>query len=230
MKDIIISLIENPTILSAVFLPIIILVITNRNNVNLLGQQSSTQRQDELAELMFRYEDEAYSSLVGILFDIQMLHVELSQSGCDEKCIDKALEEFIPKLKEKQAVVARHQLSLDSVLVDQIYSFYNRISEMIIHLSELKNDFSPSLVRACVSHNANMLATNLINFKKVVFSGRSQSQLRDMPNFAKCCGALVTQRDIELYLEKFDPEIVKKTQYEDGLRGRQERSSPVSLD
>ena len=225
LKEVIIKLIENPTIFSAVFLPIFILWLTNRNTEKILKLQSSTKRQDELAQVMYQYEDEAYSSLVGILFDVQMLHVELSQSDCDSGCIEKALSEFIPKLKENQEVIAKHQLSLDSVLVDQIYSFYNRVSEMIIHLSELKSEFSPSMVRACVSHNANQLADSLVKFKRVVFSGRSQKQLRDMPNFSKCCGAMVTQRDIDLYLEKFDPEIVKATQKKEGRQGRRDRTS-----
>lgn len=219
------KLIEKPALATALFgllLPVLILWMTNRHQREMKKLDIDLANENKEKSQMNDHEDMAYGALVRVLFDVQMLHVELSKSQCDEQCLEKAILEFQAKLKDNQLEIATHQLKLDSLLIDQIYMFYNIVSELIIHLSEIES-IDTNMAKACVASKASDLADCMVNYQRIVYSARGISKLREMPNFRKCCGANVTDSDIQLYLDTFDLDAVRNRQLEqqDGRRTSQ---------
>lgn len=220
IKEVVIALIDKPGILSTILLPLALIWLNNRHNHKMLGLQGQQKQKENISNIKYEHEDKAYSSLVKTLFDVQMLHVELSRSDCDSNCIEKSLKDFVPQLKSNQNIVAEHQLSLESNLIDQIYKFYDQVSGLVIDLSELKSRNDSVMVKACVSYNAQQLAKTLIEFKRLVLLGRGMQALGEMPNFDKCCGRQVTEEDVNEYLKEFDIDAVS-------VKSRQRTRAPI---
>src|SRR5690606_8446460 len=130
MQELLIELLRtNPGIgtvaLTAVILPLTILWMTNRQNRKLKDRdyENELKRAEFMKNLegtttegikKADHERLVHSSLVKILFDVQTLHIALSGSCVDYKCVDDAMERFRVSFAKYQEAIADNQLFLSS--------------------------------------------------------------------------------------------------------------------
>lgn len=204
MKEIILALINSSPgigniLFTAVLLPVIILLVTNRHQKNMKEVEVNLDLDKERLLSLYSHEDKTYGALTKILFDIQMLHVELSKPKCEKTCIINGLGGFKTELIKNQSEISESQLKLAPVLIDELYKFYKIVSDLIIELSVIEDSNSHNHGKACVSNHAQELSECLLNYKRIVLKNREQEMTETMPNFRNCCGHNVSKTEIEEY-------------------------------
>ena len=146
------------------------------------------------------HEDLVYGSLVKILFGVQRLYTELSKKSCNPSCLSDAVRKFKVEIVEYQGVIADNQLKLSPKLIEDVYRFYSKVSELEIQIDEIK-DQSNEVIVACVATMAEALADILIDYQKTVMERRRiifSLEKSEFSSFRGCCGGPV---DREVYAE-----------------------------
>ena len=131
------------TVVSGLCMPLLILLLNNGQTRKLKELEAdidlrkrekhqTLERQDREESQYLEYEATFHACLVKILFSVQQLHVELSGTCIDEKCIEDGTKHFQQKLAEYQSVIADKQLMLSTKLTNAIYTFYSDVSRLLI--------------------------------------------------------------------------------------------------
>ncbi|MBK8583628.1 MAG: hypothetical protein IPL86_18035 [Flavobacteriales bacterium] len=208
MKELILELLKtNPGIgtvaLTAVVLPIAILWMTNRQNAKLIERdhENELKRAEFLRNLegtsaegvkKADHERLVYSSLVKILFEVQTLHIALSGSCVDYKCVDDAMERFRTSFAKYQEAIADNQLFLSSTVTNLLYRFYQVLGQVMVDLKNLKDQEQYELAVACVYESSQDLANQIIaiqdEFNKHRKGVEEEVEKADLSNFRQCCG------------------------------------------
>ncbi|MGN6439060.1 MAG: hypothetical protein ACTHMM_21130 [Agriterribacter sp.] len=153
------------TILSGFLLPIILVWLNNRYNI---------QQKDKEKELELKYstkndlkiqEKAVYSSLSKILFDVQQLHVSLSGNCIDQNCIDHAVTKFDESLIKYHEEISNNLLYMPSKIIDLIYKFYGRISDLKISLKNFNDNKNYEMAHVSVYLDSAGLAEILIDIQ-----------------------------------------------------------------
>ena len=112
------------TLITAFLLPIVILLITNKQTIKLKKIEYEKDKNTDIDFSKRKQENIVYSSLVKILFQIQKLHIELS-SKCriNYNCITEAIEKFQEKFSEYQEVISDNQMYLEPKVTNELYGF-----------------------------------------------------------------------------------------------------------
>ncbi|MCC6542554.1 MAG: hypothetical protein IT225_10065 [Flavobacteriales bacterium] len=208
MKELIIEILKtNPGIgtvtLTAVILPLTILWMTNRQNRKL--KERDHENELKRAEFMKNLDSTAtegvkkadherlvYSSLVKILFDVQTLHIALSGTCVDYKCVDDAIEKFRNSFAKYQEAIADNQLFLSSKVTNLLYRFYQILGQVMIDLKNLKDQKQYELAVVCVYESSQSLANQIIEIQDEFNRHRKDVQEEftkaDLSNFRQCCG------------------------------------------
>lgn len=219
MKELVLELLRtNPgvanTALTAVLLPLVILWMTNRHNRKLKERDHKSEL--KRAEFMKRLEGAVnenmqkadherlvHSSLIKILFEVQALHIALSGSCVDYKCIDEAMDKFKTSLAKYQQAIADNQLLLSSTVTNLLYRFYRVIGQVLIELKNLKDAQQYDLAVACVYESAQELADAIIaiqdEFNKRRADVEEEFVNADLGHFRQCCGAAPSEEVMRRY-------------------------------
>lgn len=207
MKEIIKTVLEtNPGLFSAVVLPVAILLITfwqNRRikkleNKYLLDKEEKTRQMDQKFDSKKEIREQeriVHSSLVRILFDIQKLHIDLSTDCVDYKCISDGLSKFNESFDKNQKLISDNLLCLPSEIINNIYAFYKRLSELIIELKDYKDQGNQDLAMVSVYFYARLLADDIIDIQHYIIKERQKEEEAEI-EFDKlkvemmryCCG------------------------------------------
>jgi hypothetical protein len=191
------------TALSAFLLPVLILLLKNRHQRELKRLEKELARSSDSDTLTERQEDLVYGPLVKILFGVQRLYTELSKPSCDPSCLSQAVGKFKLDIVQYQSVIADNQLKLAPKLIEDIYRFYAKISELEIRVDELSAQGRAILV-ACVATLAQEMADVLIDYQRAVMKKRDFLLNFDEEKFASfrgCCGGPVDKEAIAAFLE-----------------------------
>lgn len=155
MKEIIQEILRtNPgivtTCVTALLLPIVLLLITNRQS----RKQKEMEQKFEVEKEKLReqlelgidpenakkiQENTVYSSLIKILFEVQKLHIELSGNCVDFKCLEKAVESFKTKFSQYQEIISENQLYLKPKVTNDLYDFYQTLGNLLIEIKEIES-------------------------------------------------------------------------------------------
>ncbi|GAA3595249.1 hypothetical protein Q4Q39_07320 [Flavivirga amylovorans] len=208
------------TIVTALMLPILMLVITNwqTRRMKRIEQKFDIEKEKLRKQIELGIDPEnsqklqenvVYSSLIKILFEIQKLHIELSGNcSVDYSCITKAVEKFQSKFSEYQEIISENQMYLKPKVTNELYDFYQNSGNLLIELKEIENDKKYELAQVSVYFHAQSLASiilriqeNLSHIKKELDYEIKQEE---MGNFINCCGRKPDEKNIEEY-KKMNP-------------------------
>lgn len=169
-KDILSLLTQKPeiliTILSGFLLPIILVWLNNRYNLKQKDREKELELKYSVKNDLKVQERAVYSSLSKILFDVQQLHVSLSGTCVDQNCINNAISKFDSSVTKYHEEISNNLLCMPSKVIDLIYNFYNKISELKISLAEFNDTKSYSMAHISVYMNSITLAEVLIDIQE----------------------------------------------------------------
>lgn len=219
---------KNPTlivtILTGLFLPLGLVYLNNRNNIKLktienkllletkkLDKQldeDSKKRRDKGQERM------VYASLSKILFDVQQLHVSLSGTCIDKNCIDKALEKFDGSISKYHEEIANNMLYMPSKIINLIYDFYSKISDLKVSLKEFNDLKEYEMAHVSVYMHSIELSEILIDIQEE-FISKDEKLKSDFDKSAQemmkyCCGRKPPKEEFEKFMDlykKVNPNI-----------------------
>ena len=214
MSEILDNIIKNNpniigTFITSFLLPIVILLITNRQTRKMKKMEYEKDKNIDIDSFKRKQENIVYSSLVKILFQIQKLHIELS-SKCriNYNCITEAIENFQEKFSEYQEVISDNQMYLEPKVTNQLYGFYQTLGDLLIELKEIENDKKYELAIVSVYIYSQMLDSTIIVIQKELSHIKKELKYEikeeDMYNFINCCGKEPKEEDIESY-KKMNP-------------------------
>ena len=202
-------------VVSGFLVPVIMLYLNNRQTRQIkqldaqidIEKSDAKRRQDETASResqKLEYESAIHACLVKILFGVQQLHVELSGTCVDHKCIDTAVSHFQKTLSEYQTIIAEKQLLLNATLTNAIYGYYATVSELLIELREMSRGENLDLAIVSVYQHATALADHIVSIQSEILKRRNelQNNLRpaDFDKMRSCCGS------------RPDPQLVRRYQ------------------
>lgn len=213
---------QNPglfySFLSGLLLPIIILIINNTNSrklkkIELNNSKEIKKLEKELVlkssknELIENQNRIIFASLSQILFDVQALHVSLSGSCVDKQCIDEALTRFDESLKKYHDEISTCMLYVPSNVINLIYDFYGKISELKIFLRDIDKDSDFAIAHVSVSMGSVELSMVIFQIQNIFVE--NDSTLKSNFNEAHqqmmkyCCGRRPPTHLFERYIELY---------------------------
>lgn len=221
MKEIIQDILKNnpgivTTIVTALFLPIILLLITNRQSrkQKQLDQKFEIEKEKLKKQLELGIdpdntkkiqENTVYSSLIKILFEVQKLHIELSGNCVDFNCLEKAIENFKTKFSKYQEIISENQLYLKPKVTNNLYDFYQTLGNLLIEIKEIEIGKKYELAHVTVYFHAQQLAQIILQIQDELSEVRIDLNYKinndELINFVNCCGRPPKQQDIEKYKE-----------------------------
>lgn len=224
MKEIIQDILKNnpgiiTTVVTALFLPIILLVVTNSQTRKQKDmdqkfeiEKEKLKRQIELGidpeNTKKIQENLVYSSLIKILFEVQKLHIELSGNCVDYKCLEKAVDSFKPKFSQYQEIISENQLYLRPKVTNDLYDYYQTLGNLLIEIKEIEIEKKYELANVAVYFHAQQLATIILRIQNGLSEIRKdlnyEIKNEDLMNFVNCCGRPPKKQDIEQY-KKINP-------------------------
>jgi hypothetical protein len=138
------------------------------------------------------YERVVHSSLVKILFQVQRLHISLSGSCVDLKCIDDAVIKFNQSLEVHQNIISENQIFVSSKTINKVYQFYSTLGELLIELRELSVQKEYGLAMVPVYDCSQNLADIIIDVQNEFARKRQdiseELNSLEVPYFKACCG------------------------------------------
>lgn len=213
---------KNPTIvlslLTGVLLPLGLVYLNNKNNIKLkkLENQLSLDskklekelnQDDKKSEIIKNQERIVYASLSKILFDVQQLHVSLSGTCVDKNCIDKSLEKFDMSLLKYHEEIANNMLYMSSRVINLIYEFYSKISDLKVNLKEFNDIKEFQMAHVSVYMNSIELSEKLIEIQEEFISkdeklkGDFDKSKQEMMKY--CCGRKPPKEEFDKFLELY---------------------------
>ena len=207
MKEIILEILKNnPNIFSAVFLPVLLILITTWQSLRIkkLENKLVLDKEDQSKEIEVKFNSRkeireqeriVHTSLVRILFDIQKLHISLSTNCDDKNCVEDGLKKFNESFESNQNLISANLLCLPSRITNHIYKFYKQLAGLIIELQGYKNADNYELAIVSVYLYSRRLADEIINVQNYIINERRKEEKVDI-DFQKveaemmryCCG------------------------------------------
>lgn len=204
-------------LLTGVILPISILLITNWHTRKSKTLDKELDIKYNSKEDIRQQEKSVYASLSKLLFDVQQLHVELSGSCVDEDCINRAIEKFEKSGTKFHEEIAENMLYLSSKVIDDIYRFYNKMSDLKIRLREFNSSKNFDMAHVLVHYLSRDLATILMDIQDRLLKKRSDDEIefdRTMQEMMLyCCGHEPPQELKDKYLNLIEQLGLDKNQY-----------------
>ena len=192
-------------LLTAVILPIAILLLTNWHTRRMKLIEKKLELNFKSKDDLREQEKAVYSSLSKILFDVQQLHVSLSGTCVDRKCIADALKRFDSSVSKCHEEISSNMLYLSSDSINLIYGFYNLIGELKIQLQELDKRQEYTMANVVVFYQSGLLAEIVINIQELFISQRSELKI----HFDK------TKQEMMKYCCGREPPVALKEKYQD---------------
>lgn len=192
-------------IITGLLLPIGLVWINNRNTRKLKELEKQLDEKYKGKEIIKDQEKAIYSSLSKILFDVQQLHVSLSGSCVDKNCIEQALSKFDISITKYHEEISNNLLYMPSQIIDSIYKFYSKISDLKISLKEFNDTKNFEMAHVSVYMYSTQLADILMDIQETLIA--QDETLRK--NFDKthqqmmkyCCGKKPPRELLEKYIE-----------------------------
>lgn len=203
-----ILLINNPglitIIITGLFLPIGLLWLNNRNSRKLIELEKQLEEKYNGNYEIKNQERSIYSSLSKILFDVQQLHVALSGTCIDKNCIENAVLKFDDSITKYHEEISNNLLYMPSIIINNIYKFYGKISDLKISLKEFNDTKNFAMAHVSVYGYSIQLADILIEIQETLI-GQNET-LKN--NFNKthqemmkyCCGRKPPQELLDEYI------------------------------
>lgn len=184
-------------------LPLLVLFLTNQHQRKMKNVDRELGIKYGSKEDLRNQEKQVYASLSKILFDVQQLHVALSGTCVDENCINDGVKRFDESVTKYHEEISNNLLYLSSETINNIYTFYNRISEPKIELKDLNENKNFGMAHVCVYQSSEELAQVVIDLQEKLVKKRTDIHI----NFDKtkqemmkyCCGRRPLQDLIEKY-------------------------------
>ncbi len=193
------------TLSSGFLLPIVLVWLNNRYNLKGKREEIKLQNDQQQKDLIKNQEKAVYGSLSKILFDVQQLYVSLSGSCVDKNCINDALSKFDNSIVKYHEEISDNMLYMSSSIIDDIYTFYGKISELKIHLKEFNDTANFEMAHVAVYFYSTELATILINLQDRILQKRLDIKIefdRTQQEMMKyCCGKRPPEGLISKYQE-----------------------------
>lgn len=210
MQEVLLKLITDKpellvTILSGFLLPIGLIWLNNYYNLRTKNKEKELDAKYKAKDEINVQEKAVYASLSKILFDVQQLHVDLSGNCIRENCIKDSLIKFNESLTKCHNDISENMLYMPSSVINDIYRFYSKISDLKITLKELDEGKNYSMAHVCVYDNSISIAEILIDIQSQLVS--EKSELKGKFNRAQqqimkyCCGSKPPQELFEEYLK-----------------------------
>lgn len=223
---------DNPSLflslLTGVILPLGLVFLNNRNNVKIKKLENqlsldSKKLEKELSgekkrsEIIKNQERIVYSSLSKILFDVQQLHVSLSGSCIDKNCIDSSLQKFDNSILKYHEEIANNMLYMSSIVINDIYNFYSKISELKVSLKEFNDLKEYEMAHVAVYMHSIELSEILIRIQEE-FISKDEVLKKDFDNSKQemmkyCCGRKPPKEEFEKFVvlfKKINPNHTKE--------------------
>lgn len=187
----------------AVILPIFILWLTGRQNrkIKQLEQSYDIDKYSKQKELEITFasnrekrdhEKIVHSSLIKILFEVQKLHISLSGTCTDFKCLEDATINFKEAFSKYQSIISDNQIYLSSGITNLLYSFYKILGQLMIELQDIQQAKSYEIAIVPVYEYSQQLADKIIDIQEVFISKRSDLTTEfnkiELKEFRSCCG------------------------------------------
>ncbi|NIK93105.1 hypothetical protein GZ212_13155 [Mangrovimonas sp. CR14] len=198
------------TILSGFLLPIVLVWLNNYYNLKSKSKEKELDKKFNADSEIKNQEKAVYASLSKILFDVQQLHVSLSGTCVDKDCINNAVEKFDKSVTKYHEEISNNMLYMSSKIIDEIYRFYSKISDLKITLKEFNDNKEFDMAHVSVYFYSSELAEILIEIQDRILKKRTELQIefdktaQEMMTY--CCGRKPPK---ELY-EKF-MKLIKET-------------------
>lgn len=201
-------------LITGLLLPIAVLIITNRNSKKIKELEKELDQKYQGKQDVKNQEKAVYSSLSKILFDVQQLHVALSGTCIDKNCIDSAVSKFDISITKYHEEISNNLLYMPSVVIDNIYKFYSKISDLKISLKEWNDSKNFEMAHVSVYSYSVDLADIVIDIQELFVAENAALK----QNFDKaeqemmkyCCGRKPPQEVLERYIElskQINPDI-----------------------
>jgi hypothetical protein len=187
----------------AVVLPIMVVWLSNRmtRKQKALDQdfeirkikESKSFETEHQQDIMKRdHERVVHSSLIKVLFQVQRLHIALSGSCVDLKCIDEAVIKFNEGLDFHQNIISENQIFIPASTVNKLYQFYSVLADLLIELRELRDEKKFELAIVPVYECSHYLADVVIDVQNDFVRKRKdlteELNALEVPYFRACCG------------------------------------------
>jgi hypothetical protein len=192
-------------LITGLLLPIGVLIITNRNSRKLKELEKELEQKYQGKQEVKNQEKAVYSSLSKILFDVQQLHVGLSGNCIDKNCIDGAVTKFDSSITKYHEEISNNLLYMPSIIIDNIYKFYSKISDLKISLKEWNDSKNFEMAHVSVYSYSIELADILINIQELLVSEnavlKNNFDKAEQEMMRYCCGRKPPKEVIEKYIE-----------------------------
>lgn len=201
-------IIEKPeilvTILSGFLLPVILVWLNNYYNLKQKDREKQLDVKYNTQSEQKNQERAVYSSLSKILFDVQQLHVSLSGTCVDKNCIENALTKFDISVTKYHEEISNNLLYMPSKVIDLIYKFYSKISDLKIALKEFNDTKNYEMAHVSVYMDSSELAEILIDIQEF-FILKDDKLVKDFDKTQQemmryCCGRKPPQELFDKYL------------------------------
>ena len=192
------------TVLSGFLLPIVLVWLNNFYNLKTKNREKELDQKFNANEELRKQEKAVYASLSKVLFDVQQLHVSLSGSCIDEDCINRAVSKFDESVTKYHDEISNNLLYMSSEVINDIYRFYSKLSDLKINLKEFNNSKNFEMAHVLVYYFSSELAETLIDLQDRLLKKRSNLQIdfdrakQDMMKY--CCGTKPPQELLDKYL------------------------------
>lgn len=192
------------TILSGFLLPIILVWLNNHYNLKGKSKEKELDLEYGSKKEIQRSEKEIYASLSKILFDVQQLHVALSGTCVDSNCITDAVKKFDTDVNQCHEEISKNLLHMPSSVINEIYRFYSKISDLKISLREFNDSKNFSMAHVCVYDYATEIAETLIDIQEKLLDGKDELKKKfdktEQQIMKYCCGRKPPKELLEQYL------------------------------
>lgn len=191
------------TVLSGFLLPIILVWLNNFYNLRSKNKEKELDAKFSAKEELRQQEKSIYASLSKILFDVQQLHVSLSGNCIDENCINDAVSKFDNSITKYHEEISDNLLYMSSTVINDIYLFYGKLSDLKINLKEFNNSKSFEMAHVLVYLFSSELAEIVTDLQEKLLKKRIGLQIefdrtkQKMMNH--CCGTKPPPELIEKY-------------------------------
>lgn len=203
-------------ILPSVILPVWLVYLNNRNTkagkeidaklqIDKIKEEKKILAQGRIEDEKRLHEKSVYSSLLKILFEIQLLHIELSGNCVNYDCIKEATEKFKKCFSDHQSKISDDQIHLSAEASNILYGFYQDIGDLLIQLKEIQDQAKFNLAIAAVYFMSQNMAMKVLVLKLTCFDENKLETVdeailqREHGNFINCCGQRPKREIVEEY-------------------------------
>lgn len=216
-------------LITGLILPLALIFLNNWNSVKLKRLEKELENNNKKDDIIKNQERGVYASLSKILFDVQQLHVSLSGTCVDKNCIDSSLKKFDESILKYHEEIANNMLYMPSNIINYVYEFYGKISDLKITLKELNEANDYDMAHVSVYMNSMELADILINIQEE-FLQKDKELKADFDKTAQemmkyCCGRKPPEKLFNKFIEQYKK--IKPTITEEDIEDLKRRYNQI---